>query len=36
MVNFGDKRLSKKLLKIADSFANSPKRSNVLKITQVS
>ncbi|HHF7342280.1 TPA: transposase DNA-binding-containing protein, partial [Legionella anisa] len=24
IVNFGDKRLSKRLLKIADSFANSP------------
>ncbi|MFO9618720.1 IS4 family transposase [Legionella pneumophila serogroup 1] len=27
IVNFGDKRLSKRLLKIADSFANSPERS---------
>jgi hypothetical protein len=27
LVNFGDKRLSKRLLKIADSFANSPERS---------
>ncbi len=27
IVNFGDKRLSKRLLKIANSFANSPERS---------
>ncbi|HFD2297655.1 TPA: transposase DNA-binding-containing protein, partial [Legionella pneumophila] len=27
IVNFGDKRLSKRLLKIADSFANSPECS---------
>jgi hypothetical protein len=27
LVNFGDKRLSKRLLKIADSFARSPERS---------
>lgn len=27
IVDFGDKRLSKRLLKIADSFANSPERS---------
>ena len=26
-VNFGDKRLSDRLVKIADSFANSPEKS---------
>ncbi len=27
LINFGDKRLSKRRLKIADSFSNSPERS---------